>query len=461
MGGVTEIRVVISERLLSHTFIVSRAPHKPDFSRNYRINMVMKHMITRKTVDLANPRRGAPCIRRDPPEDKDARQKLAELEEELGLTLHPLVRRLPAPTDEEIGDLMVRFELGWSGAVAYVAGSKKLLVGGLANLAAWHGLGRSIDDIPAECIRTVDDEAALESLLTDQFPWKIGWKDSRKAAAAAVFGNEITADLLRFQLLSNFKGGSTAAVLGHFAGVSEPLMEKALWTMTARPELFRKILFNGEGSLPQGKDRPNSAHRGARAPKTYEPISIDVRKPDVLAVGDRAHLAILDNFGRKADLWTRLDAQAIVVYIQDVEFAELGREDFMTQTIANISSGEIGADKPFPFQFQGMIAVPLDNGATMTTQSSLRLRLVGFLTFGSNSFKGGIPSLPTSDLNKFQENLGCREKIYELLIGHFCHKGSNRVFAPYAISAGKRAKNILKCFAGACRDRGAVLINYA
>jgi len=420
-----------------------------------------------------------PRVRRGPrpklrriPADKASRSVLARFEAELSLSLHPIARRLPAPSKAEVEYFSRRLEAGWTGVVTLVVDAEKeLLLGGLEILVAWQRLGKDVALIPQGCVRRIQNDNPVELLVGDHIGPRTDWSKSRRAAAAALFVNEVNSDLPRFHDLAsrlNGRAGAAAKILGYYANTSAVLVENAIWAMEERTAIFRRVLFRNDyssehHSLPTriGKLGEAPAH-GSRA-KQCVPIQIDPRNPEALEETQRAHLAIVDSSAHTDDLWTRLDQTAVVAWFCDLSLEETVVSNFPATVMARLTRPFKSKGQSPPFRFCGACLVPREINPAPPGGFDISWRVVLFFTFAAYNPMEAFPLIPMPELSRPMDKRKCRTLVYTQLLGVFCRQDRNRVFGPYfdTRDENKDEMMILECLKSACsKCEGASLIVY-
>jgi hypothetical protein len=449
-------------------------------------------------------RRGARPKKRKIPESKADRKALAVFEEELGCKLHPLARRMPAPSEADVVTAEERMGRDWIGAVSYVDDPRdgELLLGGVENLLAWRREGKRKGEViatfPAACTRRVGPEDAVELLLKEHVGARADWTESRRATAAALFVNEVSTNLPKFQKAAGLDGEdgrkkTTACVLGVLSHTSGPTIENALWAMDNRCHAFREVLFVRDRPGDEGRrngvylpTRPailsKTPGHGSRTSKC-DVTPIDPADPDALAPENRAHLAIVERSGLgpsveaqsdysapsqrssfkpwTQDLWARLDPTAVIAYICDLSLEQMHSTDFPRTVTAELTQSSHPDRKAPRIYLHGGSLVPIEVREAPLGGFDATWRIVLFFTFSADVREGGFPAIPMPDLSYPKSKQACRVWMYEDLMRAYCRQGTNRVFGPY-FDGHENAEEemILQCLKTACSRCAASLIAY-
>jgi len=254
--------------------------------------------------------------------NKAEQAQLAELEQRLqveSVHLHPLLLCVPIPdvSPKERNKLQKEVNRGWKIPVAMVVDEKNhFILTDSLQLSLWLASGRSVLDLPKQCVAEVPEADALAWYLTHHVPNT--WAKFQRAAAAVLFAAQAHKQFRSLSLPDGTKPDTVNAFLGNYVEVSPRLVAQALELLRLRAARFRRALAGQRRALTkQFLDR--AVAPGSRAKKIhitkvdYLMHDHEFKKTATLAIAD---LDLVPATKEIFDLiLLRLDKEGLVVFI--------------------------------------------------------------------------------------------------------------------------------------------------
>lgn len=227
--------------------------------------------------------------------NKAEQAQLAELEQRLqveSVHLHPLLLCVPIPdvSPKERNKLQKEVNRGWKIPVAMVVDEKNhFILTDSLQLSLWLASGRSVLDLPKQCVAEVPEADALAWYLTHHVPKT--WAKFHRAAAAVLFAAQAHKQFRSLSLPDGTKPDTVNAFLSTQVAVSPRLVAGALKLLRLWPARFRLALAGQRRVLTKTfVDR--GVAPGSRAKKIHI-TKMDYFIPE-LKFNKRATLAIAD-----------------------------------------------------------------------------------------------------------------------------------------------------------------------